>query len=356
MGNMNTNFLSAVVRRLALMILLLVTMASSAPAVTLTGLYAFGDSLSDLGNTYNELGGSGADSAIYSELGYTSSLGRYDHGRWSNGKLWVEHLNDSLGLPTLHRNSGSEPLLFGANFAWAGSTSGTGYTDFILHNLQLQISDMISLSGGTVPSTALYTVWSGGNDVINYVQDMEPNTPAGIDAHTTMMADNISTALTTLYNAGARHMLAPNLPALGDKPSFVNTPNQAFANAIVESYNPKLNQKLMDFRTAHPDAFLFGWDTYSQFNDMLSNPGTYGFTNTEQAAFDNSGPYPGVVVADPNSHVFWDSTHPTEAGHLILGQDAHLAITLLTVPEPTSAALLSGALVFGCYKMRGRRA
>ena len=338
---MNTNqCLFAVVRRLALVALLLVTTASGARAVTYTALYAFGDSLSDLGNTYNELGGSGSDQAIYSEIGYTSSAGRYDHGRWSNGKLWVEHLNDALGLSALARNPGSQPILFGTNFAWAGSTSGTGYTDFILHNLQLQISDMISLSGGTVPSTALYTVWSGGNDVINYVQDGEPNTPAGIDAHTTTMAGNIETALTTLYNAGARHLLAPNLPALGDKPSFVNTPNQAFANAIVESYNPKLEQKLMDFRTAHPDVFLFGWDTYSQFDDMLSNPASYGFTNTEQAAFDNSGAYPGTVVADPNSHVFWDGTHPTEAGHTILGQDALLAITLLTVPEPSSLALM----------------
>jgi phospholipase/lecithinase/hemolysin len=345
---------SATVRRLALVISLFFAVATTSivRAVDYTALYAFGDSLSDLGNTYNEFGGSGADSAIYSELGYTSSLGRYDHGRWSNGKLWVEHLNEALGLPALARNRGSEPLLFGTNFAWAGSTSGTGYTDLILHNLQLQIS----LSGGTVPSTALYTVWSGGNDVIDYVQDSEPNTPAGIDAHTTMMADNISTALTTLYNAGARHIFAPNLPALGDKPSFVNTPNQAFANAIVTSYTPKLNQELMDFRTAHADAFIYSWDTYSQFSDMLTNPGSYGFTNTQQAAFDDSGAYPGTVVADPNTHVFWDSTHPTEAGHMILGQDAHLAITLLTVPEPSSVVLLSCALLLGCRRIRSQRA
>ena len=102
----------------------------------------------------------------------------------------------------------------------------------------------------------------------------------------------------------------------------MNTLNQAFANGIVASYNPKLEQELTDFRTAHPDAVITGWDVYTQFSDMLSNPGSYGFTNTEQAAFDNSGPYPGVVVADPDSHVFWDGTHPTTAGHVILGNDA----------------------------------
>ena len=133
------------------------------------------------------------------------------------------------------------------------------------------------------------------------------------------MAGNISTGITTLYNAGARHIIVPNLPALGDKPSFVGTANQAFANDIVASYNPKLAAAITSFSTAHPDATVTAWDVYTQFQDMLSNPGSYGFTNTTVAALNNNTLYPGVVVADPNSHVFWDETHPTAAGHLILG-------------------------------------
>ena len=146
----------------------------------------------------------------------------------------------------------------------------------------------------------------------------------------------------------------PNLPALGDKPSFVNTANQAFANDIVAGYNPKLAAAIAAFGTAHPDATVTGWDVYTQFQDMLSNPGSYGFTNTEVAALNNTTElYPGVVVADPDSHVFWDQTHPTAAGHAIRGQVALAALGVtLNLPEPSSLMLL----VVGCGAMCVRRA
>jgi outer membrane lipase/esterase len=265
----------------------------------------------------------------------------------------VEHVNSALNLPTLRRNDGLQNPLTHTNYAFGGSESGTGRIHFdLLPNLLTQIESMITLSLGSVPQDGLYSVWSGGNDVINYILDGEPNTSQDIDALTTTMAGNISTAMTNLYSAGARHIFVPNLPALGDKPSFVNTPNQAFANNIVASYNPKLAQAISDFRTAHPGATIIAWDVYTQFQDMLANPGSYGFTNTEQAALDNSGLYPGVVSATPNTHVFWDGTHPTEAGHQILGQSALEALGVtLTIPEPSTI----GLLVVGSGVLCGRR-
>jgi phospholipase/lecithinase/hemolysin len=295
-----------------------------------------------LGNTYNALGGTGSDEAIYYELGYTTQPGRYDDGRWSNGPLWLEHVNSALGLPTLRRNDGLQDPFTHTDFAFGGSQSGSGRLDFgLLPNLLTQIQSMIDLSLGSVPQDGLYSVWSGGNDVINYIGGGGANTPQGINTLTTTMAGNISTGITTLYDAGARHILVPNLPALGDKPSFVGTANQAFANDIVASFDPKLASAIVDFRTTHPDASVAYWDVYTQFADMLANPGSYGFTNTTQAALNNSGLYPGVVAADPNSHVFWDETHPTEAGHAILGQSALAALGVtLNGPEPSSLVLL----------------
>jgi hypothetical protein len=46
------------------------------------------------------------------------------------------------------------------------------------------------------------------------------------------MAANIGTSITTLSDAGARSFIVANLPALGDKPNVINTPNQAFAKAF----------------------------------------------------------------------------------------------------------------------------
>lgn len=314
-----------------------------------TAIYAFGDSLSDLGNTYNALGGMANDQSIYNLIDYTASPGRYDAGRWSNGPLWIEHLNAQLGLPVLQRNGGTSPLTSGTNFAYGGATSGTGYKDFIVANLQTQVASYVTLAG-TASSTGLYTVWAGGNDVIDYIAANSPNTPAGIDQLTTTMATNIATAVTTLYNAGARDFLVANLPALGDKPSYVNTPNQAFANEIVATYNLKLSQAISTLDTQLADLDLTPWDVFSDFNGILQNPTNYGFTNVTVGAFSGAGPYPGMVVANPDQHVFWDDTHPTAPGHELLGGYAYAAL----VPEPNSVILLGLAIgaLLSCGRLR----
>lgn len=175
-----------------------------------SGLVAFGDSLSDLGNTTATL----RDSFT----GYNSYY--YDQGRWSNGPVWVEDLARQMFFSALQRNDGTN--LYGTDFAWGGSTSGTGYTYFYLANLQEQIRLYIALRTtkyAQMPdiATTLLTVWSGGNDVIYYVEDDTPITAQ-------KLCDNIATAVTTLYNNGGRYFIVPNLPPLGDKPNYLNKP------------------------------------------------------------------------------------------------------------------------------------
>ena len=138
-----------------------------------SGIVAFGDSLSDLGNTYNY----SSDLTLWL-IGYDPYY--YDQGRWSDGPLWVEDLDLRLGFAALQRNDGTN--LYGTDFAWGGSTSGEGYTSFTffpgfyLPNLQTQIAKYLKLR--SVPharmpdiSQTLFTVWSGGNDVIYLVQE-----------------------------------------------------------------------------------------------------------------------------------------------------------------------------------------
>src|SRR5689334_18394115 len=84
------------------------------------------------------------------------------------------------------------------------SQRSTGYKDFVVANLHTQIASYVTLAG-TGSATGLYTVWAGGNDVIDYIAAGSPNTPAGIDQLASTMATNIATAVTTLYNAGARN-------------------------------------------------------------------------------------------------------------------------------------------------------
>lgn len=323
-----------------------------------SGLIAFGDSLSDRGNTYQTLLGdeSGSDQNVYDLIGYTAAPMRYDAGRWSNGPLWLEHLGAELGLAPLQRNNGTQPLTAGTDFAFGGATTGTNnpFDLFGIVDLPKQVENYLSIVGGSASPTSLYSVWAGGNDVIYYIEFGSSDTH---QQHAEKIAANIKTAVTDLYNAGARHFLVPNLPPLGDKPDFVDTPHQAIANDIVAAFNTSLEQSMMDLRVQFPELKVATWDVYTDFNGVLQDPASFGFSNIKDPAYsskDASGtalPYPGAVVANPNEHLFWDDTHPTAAGHALLGQYAFESLTILLVPEPSTLALIGVGAVVAC----GRR-
>ena len=289
----------------------------AANAEKFSAIVAFGDSLSDPGNTYN-----------YSSyltlwlIGYDSYY--YDQGRWSNGPLWVEDLDQLLGFAALQRNDGTN--LYGTDFAWGGSTSGDGYTSFTylpgfyLPNLQTQIANYISLLStphARMPdiSQTLFTVWSGGNDVIYLVQKysgVPRATPEGV-------RDHIATAITTLYNAGGRYFLVPNLPPLGDKPNYRTNPKWKMeADQFVGEYNPLLQAELAELSQKLSGITIVQFKVHKLFEEVVQNYTHYGFTNVTQPAFND-----GTVVSNPDQYLFWDVTHPTWVGHGIVGKNEY---------------------------------
>jgi phospholipase/lecithinase/hemolysin len=303
-----------------------------------SGLVAFGDSLSDLGNTIAKVGDT--------LTGYNSYY--YDQGRYSNGPVWAENLARQLFLSALQRNDGTN--LYGTDFAWAGSTSGTGYTYDLLANLQEQVKFYLALlttKYAQMPDikTALFTVWSGGNDVIYYTED-----DTAITAQ--KMCDNIADAVTALYNAGGRNFIVPNLPPLGDKPNYRNTKYQAKANGLVNTYNALLQTRLSLLQSQLTGITIIAFDAHQVFKTVLMNPKAYNLTNVTVPAFtsnDYLSEHYGSVVANPDQYLFWDDTHPTRMGHAIIAQvlDDAVAATfgsqLGRGSQPTSALLLAGS-------------
>jgi|GEM_PF-1129094 len=292
-------------------------LATSASAVTFSGIRAFGDSLTDRGNTVAELG------IILNETDvYNSNF--YDDGRWSNGPVWIEHVNTALGFTSWSRNNGNAWSL-GQNFAWGGSRSGTGYKEDLLPNLLQQIefyleNPFVGPQFDYEVGTKLFSVWSGGNDVIDAVQGGEP---IDVDALSTQMAENIATAITTLYQHGGRYFIVPNLPDLGKKPNYRTNPFYAGeATAIVEAYNPKLAAKIASLRSSLPGITIYAFDAYTLLNDAITNPGKYNFINVTENSYvsDPLLPLGGYVRDDVDLYLFWDTTHPTRVGHAILAQ------------------------------------
>ncbi len=306
-----------------------------ASAQAYTGMVSFGDSLSDVGNTVSTLSVFG-EPFVRSQTGYNASF--FFNGRFSNGPVWSERLNDLLGFGTMLRNDGVS-VLSGSNFAWAAARSGTGNSFGLIPNLQPQIgfyTDQLAANNPVlpVPASTLFTLWIGGNDVFAHVENDDPITPAQVAA-------NVSTAVTNLYNAGGRSFLIPNLPPIGLSPDYLNDPIKGpKATTFANGYNAQLDLSLDALSGSLPGIHIIKLDINQIFLDVIANPAAYGLTNVTQRAYtpfpgeNPPAPY-GSVVGNPDQYLYWDSAHGTTAVNLVIADAAFQA-----VPEPSTMALL----------------
>lgn len=289
---------------LALMLLPAVGRADSFSAV-----FVFGDSLSDNGNLHSAL----------SNLGLDFPPAPYYNGRFSNGPVAVEYLAAVLNAPLY-------------DFAFGGATTGIGnQTDggtqttlgaLGLPGILTQVLG-VSIPPAVVPSS-LFVIWGGANDF-------------EIGGSPITAAVDILTVVAGLQGAGAKNILVPGLPNLALTPEFYGDPAAALFSA---QFNAILQQNLPTGATYfNVDALL---------NQIVANPGAYGFTNVTDACFDGT-----TVCANPDQYLFWDKIHPTSRGDAILAGQFRGAVT----PEPSSIVLLgSGIAGMAGALLRRRRA
>jgi outer membrane lipase/esterase len=332
----------------------LVSLPATAAAAPFTALHVFGDSLSDTGNVSVLSGG------LLPALPYAP-------GRASNGPVAVEYLAASLGLPL------SPALLGGTNYAVIGAATGpvalptpadpSNTADNIGEAVGLPVPVPTGILNAQVPAfltlapslpasaitDGLFFVWGGANDLgINFARglDADPNVPFEAAAR-------IGQALDLLYGAGARHFLVPNLPDLGQTPGSASNP---FATAATMLFNQALEAQLTGRQLQWADAQILSFDTFALFNQLVANPGSYGFTNVSQPCY--VGPLLGAGVPqslcpDDDAYLFWDSSHPTAGAHALLGQGLADTVQQAAVPEP-ALLLLTMAGVAGVLRRRRR--
>lgn len=332
----------------------LVSLPATAAAAPFTALHVFGDSLSDTGNVSVLSGG------LLPALPYAP-------GRASNGPVAVEYLAASLGLPL------SPALLGGTNYAVIGAATGpvalptpadpSNTADNIGEAVGLPVPVPTGILNAQVPAfltlapslpasaitDGLFFVWGGANDLgINFARglDADPNVPFEAAAR-------IGQALDLLYGAGARHFLVPNLPDLGQTPGSASNP---FATAATMLFNQALEAQLTSRQLQWADAQILSFDTFALFNQLVANPGSYGFTNVSQPCY--VGPLLGAGVPqslcpDDDAYLFWDSSHPTAGAHALLGQGLADTVQQAAVPEP-ALLLLTMAGVAGVLRRRRR--
>jgi phospholipase/lecithinase/hemolysin len=314
-------------------VLAFVLSSVNAFAAPFTGLYAFGDSLSDAGDSPS------AVTSLYKILGNNCEpfhfCPPYDDGRISNGPVASEQLAGILfpaGVTSTNFRS----------YAVAGAGTGEKNGGFNpagvieLPGMKQELDMYMRDSSGKADPNALYFIWGGAND---YLTGDSP--VAG--------AQNIGSYIGSLAAAGARNFLVPNLPDLSLTPAIAGADDavQAGARAFSVVFNNELARQLDTVDSGFPDADIFRFDTFAFLSSVVANPAAYGFVNPQDECLSSLS----ISCGNPDAHLYWDDFHPTSRAHGILASEFAAA-----VPEPEITAMLLIGLTFvGIAARRGRK-
>lgn len=290
--------------------------AGQAAAVGYTGMFVFGDSLSDNGNVYDSTSG-------------IIPAPPYADGRFSNGPVYADYMAGRLGLPLDNLLSG------GTNYAFGGAGTDfsvpevSGANPLSVQN-QVDLFQAQHLLTGADPG-ALYVVYAGGNNLQRGI-DAAAAAPADAaairQATAREAAADITGMIDLLHRTGAQHFLVPNAVPLGAAPT--NAAAGALATSFAIEFNTQLAAGVASL--SGPNVALF--DTFGFTEGVFADPAAFGFADVSNPCLtDASYLGGGTVCSEPDLHLFWDDLHPTTAAHLTLA-DAMLGALEEPAPHP----------------------
>jgi phospholipase/lecithinase/hemolysin len=265
---------------------LLLLLAVMSPALVFaqskpyTQLYVFGDSYSDSGAGYVD----------------------------GNGPTAVVYLAQRLGIPFTYfgdpTTKSEHPIREGLNFAVSGARTGDGEGKHYAHNellsrgMRNQVDDFAAMvKAGAVkfdPKTTMFFLLGGLND-------------RGLKDGETVA--NLEGEIETLYSLGGRRFEVALLP----------TKIPAFASAG-ERFNPQLVTIPAEERTKHADIQIANSNWGGFFDEVITNPDKYGFTNvTDKCAGRALREEDTTPCATPATYFFYHDGHPSTAAHKAVG-------------------------------------
>lgn len=297
------------------------TLAAVAHAAPYSGLFVFGDSLSDAGNNALAIGTDPGQ--IVTGDSYIPSF-PYASGTYSNGPVWATSLASSLGLSALPSLAG------GTNYAFGGATTGPAGSSFPF-SLRDQVSTYLASAAGVAAADGLYVIAGGGNNAraaLTALSAPGSDPLAIVTAASAGYADDVGFMVDALQAAGARRIVVWNTPDLGLAPAV--TSMGAVASATGTFVSSAMNAALAARLLGETDVLTF--DLFALLGDAVAAPGAFGLSNATDACG-------ALVGCDASSYLFWDGIHPTSGGHALLARTM-----LAVVPEPGAAWLAISAL------------
>lgn len=321
-----------------------------------SGLYLFGDSLTDTGNDGLVLElvksqgvpiNTTTDPSEVVSNSYISTR-PFAQGSFTNGNAWAVPFAQGLGL-TLKPS-----LAGGTNYAYGGAETGNDSADLcpalcgFPYSLKTQVSQYLR-PGVDADPNALYVVAGGGNNARNVFGAIAT---AGSQAEQLGMIGSLANAyaqdvgqiVDSLQAAGARHIVVWDTPNIGLTPSIGTFGEQAqtLGLAMSGAMNSALAERLGG------ESGVTTFSVFSLLNQVAADPASFGFDNATDACAALGS------ACEPTKYLFWDGVHPTATGHSLLAQAmlTHVA----AIPEPQTYALMLGGLAMVGVAARRRRA
>ncbi|XP_042513077.1 esterase-like [Macadamia integrifolia] len=346
---------------LSSIVILSVPASASNTSCNFPAIFNFGDSNTD----------TGADSAAFSLVTppYGETFFHMPAGRPSDGRLTIDFMAESFGLPNLsaYLNSLGTNFSHGANFAVSGATirpsdksrTGRGPSPFYLDVQVSQFqqfksrSQLIRNRGGIYTNLlpkeeffgqALYTFDIGQNDIgLGLFSNLSL---AEIKADIPDVISKLSKNIQAVYGLGGRSFWIHNTGPIGcfayilinfpvSNASDIDKAGCATPyNEVSQYFNQKLKEAIVEMRKQLPLAAITYVDIYSVKYLLMSQPQDFGFQQPLVACCGFGGKYnfsntarcgQTVVVdgkptfigscANPSVRVNWDGSHLTEAAN-----------------------------------------
>jgi len=282
---------------------------------------AFGDSLTDPGNAYVELG------VISTPPFSLIPSAPYASRTFSNGPTWAEDLARSLDSPASGAPALVAPGVF-TNYAVGGARARPGTGSF---DLTAQVTLFLANYGSQACPGPTYIVWIGGDDLRDALTalasatnpaDGEASAEAIIAAAVTGIADNV----VALASSGARRFLVLDAPDISHAPAvqLLGPTAVSAAATLSAAFNSALSGAI-DRLESLPQVHIARYDANALTAAIIADPARFGLRDVVDPCL-RFGVVQDAVCAKPWEFLFWDGIHPTAAGHRIVARGVRAGV------------------------------